>query len=690
MSPNYPLAYNHDAVCEWIIHVSKGSRVSVQLMDVDFEVIEQSCSDDYLEFYDGNSDRSPIIRKVCKLESNGAIMSTKNVMFIKFQTDSRISYRGFRLQYTTHCSAQLSGYRGVIESPNFPEFPVGQVNCSWIVSVPIGHNITFTFSHQNISNDNGCSVINTTNTKKANEINNLIFDICAIKDKVVPSLFNVSSNVAVIQFFRKTMSTKFRMEWYAVGCGGEFVNKRYGTFESPNYPNGYPKDTECLWHITVDLKEHVVLYFHEFSLEVQPAVGQCNSDFVSVYSGPDVNSPLLTTLCDKLTKSLTISSSGNQMTVRFKSDNSVSGRGFSASFQAQPGACGGVFENNQGSLTSKNYPSKYDATDDCEWLITVTGMHKIQLKFDDFDLPENTDCSSSYIIVYDGVSESSPSLLKHCGKTLPTVVLSTSNSMLIRLKSDGISAAKGFKASYKAICGGTIVVSRDDHSSHELLSSNYPYESVDIDFCNWTLTAENPSDKIILTFTNIISEKLNDCSENYVEVKEGDSENGPLIARYCGTQIPPPIISSGNSLHVYLHENAVFRAVFTTAISTCGGLLDSETGTFVSPGYPNDYPLNVECVWTLECSPGNRVSLSFTDFHIEQSEYCKSDYVEIRENDFSGKLIGRFCGNSIPNLHELSANVLWVKFRSDELSSSQGFRAVYSLLHGVDITGTSG
>jgi len=43
----------------------------------------------------------------------------------------------------------------------------------------------------------------------------------------------------------------------------------------------------------------------------------------------------------------------------------------------------------------------------------------------------------------------------------------------------------------------------------------------------------------------------------------------------------------------------------------CGGRLYMESGAFNSPNYPDVYPPNVECVWTITSSPGNRVQLSF-------------------------------------------------------------------------------
>lgn len=40
-----------------------------------------------------------------------------------------------------------------------------------------------------------------------------------------------------------------------------------------------------------------------------------------------------------------------------------------------------------------------------------------------------------------------------------------------------------------------------------------------------------------------------------------------------------------------------------------------ESGAFNSPNYPDAYPPNVECVWTIRSSPGNRLQLSFMLVH---------------------------------------------------------------------------
>lgn len=120
----------------------------------------------------------------------------------------------------------------------------------------------------------------------------------------------------------------------------------------------------------------------------------------------------------------------------------------------------------------------------------------------------------------------------------------------------------------------------------------------------------------------------------------------------------------------------------------CGGNYTSERGTITSPGYPNSYPLNAECVWILNTSPGNRITLSFSEFDIESSENCDLDYLEIRENSGIGKLISVSCGKDAAAI--TSSGVLWIKFKSDDSGTAQGFAAEYNYVGGNELEGPTG
>lgn len=62
----------------------------------------------------------------------------------------------------------------------------------------------------------------------------------------------------------------------------------------------------------------------------------------------------------------------------------------------------------------------------------------------------------------------------------------------------------------------------------------------------------------------------------------------------------------------------------------CGGqLTDVSYGTINSPGYPGNYPINRDCIWTISASPGNVISITFAYMAIEVHANCSYDYLEV-------------------------------------------------------------
>ena len=72
---------------------------------------------------------------------------------------------------------------------------------------------------------------------------------------------------------------------------------------------------------------------------------------------------------------------GNHMFIRFKSDASIRGKGFTASFSSKTGGCGGRMVAPSGGIHSPNYPNPYDSNDDCAWLLEVDENHRIEFNF---------------------------------------------------------------------------------------------------------------------------------------------------------------------------------------------------------------------------------------------------------------------------------------------------------------------
>uniref|UniRef100_A0A8C9TR92 Inactive serine protease PAMR1 n=1 Tax=Scleropages formosus TaxID=113540 RepID=A0A8C9TR92_SCLFO len=89
-------------------------------------------------------------------------------------------------------------------------------------------------------------------------------------------------------------------------------------------------------------------------------------------------------------------------------------------------------------------------------------------------------------------------------------------------------------------CGGVIRKAQ----GHIVLES-YPTNAR----CEWTLHVD-PEFTVELRFRMLSLEFDHSCRYDYVEVRDGDDLSSRLIGRFCGNERPPPIHSSGSSLHI--------------------------------------------------------------------------------------------------------------------------------------------
>lgn len=63
--------------------------------------------------------------------------------------------------------------------------------------------------------------------------------------------------------------------------------------------------------------------------------------------------------------------------------------------------------------------------------------------------------------------------------------------------------------------------------------------------------------------------------------------------------------------------------------------------------------------------------------NIDETEHCNGDYLEIRETNSVGKMIGTYCGTQIPPALP-QVNAYWLKFRSDNDGVGSGFLIEYN------------
>ena len=109
--------------------------------------------------------------------------------------------------------------------------------------------------------------------------------------------------------------------------------------------------------------------------------------------------------------------------------------------------------------------------------------------------------------------------------------------------------------------------------------------------CDWSIRGARDTDRVTLTLTflQLSNDNPGNCStdQGYLDIRDGEDGDAPLLVRLCGSATPPPITSQGSSLYVHvsnrsphyslsLHQR--FRAVYTVEDSACGGQLTSESG----------------------------------------------------------------------------------------------------------------
>ncbi|XP_028394125.1 uncharacterized protein LOC114518347 [Dendronephthya gigantea] len=181
---------------------------------------------------------------------------------------------------------------------------------------------------------------------------------------------------------------------------------------------------------------------------------------------------------------------------------------------------------------------------------------------------------------------------------------------------------------------------------------------------------------------------------DYVTIREGQDENSLLINSLCGSFSQRYIYSSGNKMRVTLRSANIFtrpsfhvswmaiavptRAPTRKTVEECGGILRASRGNISSPNFPKNYPARKECTWIIKVPVHKLLKLRFVSFDVENHATCGYDYVQVRDGATSrSKLLGTFCGKTLPKQITAFANSLWIKFRSDGNKEFKGFRAEY-------------
>lgn len=114
----------------------------------------------------------------------------------------------------------------------------------------------------------------------------------------------------------------------------------------------------------------------------------------------------------------------------------------------------------------------------------------------------------------------------------------------------------------------------------------------------------------------------------------------------------------------------------------CQEVFTAIKGNFSSPRYPNFYPNNLKCQWSIQLPPGYRVRIFFLDMDLEgQSSLtggCDYDHVSAFDSGAeNGSLLGQWCGQESPAPITSRSNRVLLVLHTDRNMARRGFSIAY-------------
>lgn len=155
--------------------------------------------------------------------------------------------------------------------------------------------------------------------------------------------------------------------------------------------------------------------------------------------------------------------------------------------------------------------------------------------------------------------------------------------------------------------------------------------------CNYLIRA--PEGKVVnITFTQFLLEESDSCSFDWLKILDGPDAAARQMGTFCGSELPGTngsIASTRETVYLMFRSDSSFAhhgfvLNWTATEPVCGGVVrDRAHGSIATPGYPEKYPLNRDCSWTIYAELGKRIQFHFATLRIENHPNCSFDYVEV-------------------------------------------------------------
>ncbi|EDK99742.1 mCG141466 [Mus musculus] len=277
-----------------------------------------------------------------------------------------------------------------------------------------------------------------------------------------------------------------------------------------------------------------------------------------------------------------------------------------------------------GEVTSPLYPKPYPSDLETTTVITVPMGYRVKLVFWQFDVEPSEGCLYDYV----KISADKQTLGRFCGQLDSPLgnppgskeFMSQGNKMLLTFHTDFSNEENGTIMFYKGFLAY--------------------YQAVDLDEC-----ASQPN-----SVEEGLQPRCQHLCHNYV--------GGYFCSCHPGYELQ----KDGQSCQ-----------------AECSSELYTEPSGYVSSlEYPQPYPPDLRCNYSIRVERGLTVHLKFLDpFEIDdhQQVHCPYDQLQIYAN---GKNLGEFCGKQRPPDLDTSSNAVDLLFFTDESGDSRGWKLHYT------------
>ncbi|KAL0604877.1 CUB and sushi domain-containing protein 2 [Plecturocebus cupreus] len=325
-----------------------------------------------------------------------------------------------------------------------------------------------------------------------------------------------------------------------------------------------------------------------------------------------------------------------------------------------PVPCGGNLTERRGTILSPGFPEPYLNSLNCVWKIVVpegagiqvrarrrlsrAGGHLLTAKeaqskcggvaptqktqqlpgsksFRDIQVISFvTEQNWDSLEVFDGADNTVTMLGSFSGTTVPALLNSTSNQLYLHFYSDISVSAAGFHLEYKTVG-----------------LSSCPEPAVP---SNGVKTGERYLVNDVVSFQ---------CEPGYA--LQGHAHISCMPGTVRRWNYPPPL-----------------------CIAQCGGTVEEMEGVILSPGFPGNYPSNMDCSWKIALPVGFGAHIQFLNFSTEPNH----DFIEIRNGPYeTSRMMGRFSGSELPSSLLSTSHETTVYFHSDHSQNRPGFKLEY-------------